>query len=108
MVGGGGEKRTLRLVARHADMCNLTVPDLDAVRHKIEVLHAHCATEGRDPADIRITHLSTADADSVDDHVGRYRQHAEAGVQTEIVNFPDLSTPEPLSRFAEVIASFRT
>ncbi|MQS34773.1 LLM class F420-dependent oxidoreductase [Streptomyces katsurahamanus] len=46
MIGGGGEKRTLRLVARYADACNLYPgPDL---AHKLDVLRGHCETEGRD------------------------------------------------------------
>ncbi len=44
---------------------------------------------------------------TVDDHIGRYRRFAEAGVQTVIVNFPDLTSSEPLTRFADVIATFR-
>jgi F420-dependent oxidoreductase-like protein len=106
LVGGSGERRTLRLVARHADACNV-FGDPATVRHKVEVLHGHCATEGRDPADITVSILSTADAPTVDDHVGRYRQFAEAGVHTAIVNFPDLTTTEPLAGFADVIAAFR-
>ncbi|MGH9229550.1 MAG: TIGR03560 family F420-dependent LLM class oxidoreductase [Acidimicrobiales bacterium] len=107
LVGGSGEKRTLRLVARHADMCNL-FGDADTVRHKLEVLHAHCAAEGRDPADITVTHLGTADASSVEDHVGRYRQLAEAGVQSAIVSFPDPPTPDTVAAFTDVIAAFRS
>jgi alkanesulfonate monooxygenase SsuD/methylene tetrahydromethanopterin reductase-like flavin-dependent oxidoreductase (luciferase family) len=107
LVGGSGEKRTLRLVARHADMCNL-FGDAGTVRHKLDVLHAHCAAEGRDPADITVTHLGTADAPSVEDHVGRYRQLAEAGVQAAIVSFPDPATPDAVSAFADVIAAFRS
>ena len=57
LVGGGGEKRTLRLVARYADACNL-FGDAATVRHKLEVLHRHCADVGRDPSEIRVTHLS--------------------------------------------------
>ncbi len=106
LVGGSGERKTLRLVARHADACNL-FGDPATVRHKVEVLRRHCAAEGRDPADITVSILSTADAPTVDDHIGRYRQFAEVGVQTVIVNFPDLSSAEPLPRFAEVIAAFR-
>jgi alkanesulfonate monooxygenase SsuD/methylene tetrahydromethanopterin reductase-like flavin-dependent oxidoreductase (luciferase family) len=105
LVGGSGEQVTLRLVARYADACNL-FGDPDTVRHKLEVLHAHCAKEGRDPAAITVTHLSTADAPSVEDHVGRYRQYAEAGVQQAIVNFPALAGPEPVAAFADVIAAF--
>jgi alkanesulfonate monooxygenase SsuD/methylene tetrahydromethanopterin reductase-like flavin-dependent oxidoreductase (luciferase family) len=49
LIGGSGERRTLRLVARHADACNL--PDVgdsgEFIRHKLAILAAHCATEGR-------------------------------------------------------------
>jgi F420-dependent oxidoreductase-like protein len=84
LVGGSGEQVTLRLVARHADACNL-FGDPDTVRHKVEVLRAHCTREGRDPAEITVTNLTTLGAPSVDDHLGRYRQYAEAGVQEAIV-----------------------
>jgi F420-dependent oxidoreductase-like protein len=107
LIGGSGEKRTLRLVARHADMCNLT-GDVETVRHKLGVLRGHCDAEGRDPAEIAVTHLGTADAPSVDDHIGRYRQLAEAGVHAAIVNLPEPPTPESLSAFAPVIAAFRS
>ena len=106
LVGGSGERRTLRLVARHADACNL-FGDPATVRRKVEVLHRHCETEGRDPADVAVTILSTADAPTVDDHVGRYRQFAEAGVQTAIVSFPALTDPGTLTRLGEVIEVFR-
>jgi F420-dependent oxidoreductase-like protein len=106
LVGGSGEKRTLRLVARHADMCNL-FGDADTVRHKVDVLHDHCIAEGRDPADITVTHLGTADAPTVEDHIGRYRQLAEVGVQEAIVSFPEPATPEAVSAFGDVITAFR-
>jgi F420-dependent oxidoreductase-like protein len=105
LVGGSGERVTLRLVARHADACNL-FGDPGTVRRKVEVLHAHCAREGRDPAEVRVTNLTTADAPSVDDHVGRYRQYAEAGVQTAIVNLPGVPTVEAVRAFGEVISRF--
>lgn len=54
MIGGSGEKKTLRIVARHADMWNaMGSPDLMA--HKIDVLREHCAAVGRDPAAIEFT-----------------------------------------------------
>jgi F420-dependent oxidoreductase-like protein len=103
LVGGSGERRTLRLVARHADACNL-FGDPDTVRHKLAVLRDHCAAEGRDPAAIEVTHLGRADeARSVEEHVGRYRELAEAGVQTAIVRLEDADS---VSRFAEVVAAF--
>jgi F420-dependent oxidoreductase-like protein len=118
MVGGSGEKRTLRLVARHADACNL-VGDADRVRHKLSVLRDHCATEQRDPAEIEVTHLAPArvvpaageregqGAATVEEHVGRYRELAEAGVQTAIVGLSDADGAESVRRFGEVVAAFR-
>jgi F420-dependent oxidoreductase-like protein len=118
MVGGSGERRTLRLVARHADACNL-VGDVDRVRRKLAVLREHCETEGRDPAAVQVTHLAPArviapgspregpGAGTAEEHVGRYRELAEAGVQTAIVGLGDAEGPDSASRFAEVIAAFR-
>jgi F420-dependent oxidoreductase-like protein len=129
MVGGSGEKRTLRLVARYADACNL-FGDPATVAHKIEVLHRHCADVGRDPAEITVTHLATALADpaaverlkpanatpesfavrvnagTIDDQIGHCRALADAGVQTAIVSLPDLDDARPVERFGEVIAAF--
>jgi F420-dependent oxidoreductase-like protein len=54
MVAGGGERRTLRIAARHADACNV-FGDADTVRHKFDVLDRHCREAGRDPAEIART-----------------------------------------------------
>jgi len=54
MVGGGGEKRTLRLVARHADMSHWFGPLAD-IKRKSEILNRYCEEEGRDPATITKT-----------------------------------------------------
>jgi F420-dependent oxidoreductase-like protein len=118
LVGGSGERRTLRLVARYADACNL-FGDPETVRHKIGVLHEHCAAEGRDPATVEVTHLASArvvasagardgeGAATVKEHVGRFRELAESGVQTAIIGLADANGAESVSRFAEVIAAFR-
>ncbi len=58
LVGGGGEKRTLQLVARYADMCNI-VGDPATVAHKVDVLRGHCKAIGRDPSEITVSRLST-------------------------------------------------
>ena len=118
LVGGSGERRTLRLVARHADACNL-FGDPANVRRKLAVLHEHCAAEGRDPAAIEVTHLQAArviaagaprefagDATAAE-HVGRCRELAEAGVQTVIVGLRDDEGAASVRRFADVIAAFR-
>ena len=136
LVGGSGERRTLRLVAQYADACNL-FGQADVVRHKVDVLRRHCADVGRDPAVVEVTQLSTVlvgtdatdldariealrpprtgaerfardvNAGTVGDHVGRFRELAEAGVQTAVVSLPDLADPAPLERFAGIIAAFR-
>jgi F420-dependent oxidoreductase-like protein len=62
MVAGGGEKRTLKLVARHADLSNL-IGDPTEVRRKFDILAEHCRTEGRDFAEIQrsvLMHVSVA------------------------------------------------
>jgi F420-dependent oxidoreductase-like protein len=121
VVGGSGERRTLRLVARHADACNL-FGDPAAVTRKIEVLRAHCADAGRDPSTITVTNLSSAailgaSADAagrdgavvatVDEQIGRYRAWAEAGVQEAVVALRLDGTPAQVEAFAPVVAAFR-
>jgi len=54
LIGGGGEKRTLRIVAQHADRWNGS-GSIPMMRHKIEVLHEHCAAIGRDPKTLALT-----------------------------------------------------
>lgn len=53
VIGGGGERRTLRIVAEHADVWNTLAGDLEGYRRKTDALAAHCADVGRDPAAIR-------------------------------------------------------
>ncbi|MEY2423988.1 MAG: hypothetical protein QOI95_4055 [Acidimicrobiaceae bacterium] len=104
MVGGGGERKTLKLVAQYADACNV-FGDAATVRHKVDVLHQHCATVDRDPAEITVTQLSVPDENaSVDDQIGRYRELADAGVQMAIVGLTQVSAIE---QFAPVIDAFR-
>ncbi|MDH2424510.1 LLM class F420-dependent oxidoreductase [Sphaerisporangium sp. TRM90804] len=93
MIGGGGEKKTLRLVAKYADACNLYPgPDLPA---KLDVLRAHCVDEGRDYDAIEKTVIFPFDVGpdgaGAADLVTHLRSLAEAGVQTAlgIVSGPD-------------------
>ncbi|MGH8990029.1 MAG: LLM class F420-dependent oxidoreductase [Acidimicrobiia bacterium] len=60
LIGGGGERKTLRLVARYADACNLFSTGADEVGHKLDVLRRHCESEGRDYGTIRKTMLAFA------------------------------------------------
>jgi F420-dependent oxidoreductase-like protein len=132
LVGGGGEKRTLALVARYADMANIS-GDAATVAHKVEVLRRHCAAEGRDPADVTVSRLATlvltsSDRETADTReflrqatgdeptgsnigtpeelVGQVEELAAAGVDYFIFNVPT-GTPETVRRLgAEVLASF--
>ena len=105
MAGGGGERKTLKLVAQYADACNV-FGDAATVRHKVDVLHQHCATVGRDPADVTVTQLSVPDESaSMDDQIGRYRELSDAGVQMAIVGLTQVSA---ITRFAPVIEAFQS
>jgi alkanesulfonate monooxygenase SsuD/methylene tetrahydromethanopterin reductase-like flavin-dependent oxidoreductase (luciferase family) len=84
LIGGTGERRTLRLVAEHADACNLfDLPDDGAtVRHKLDVLARHCESVGRSREEIQTT-LSTrlAPAETTADLVARCERVAGWGVE---------------------------
>jgi F420-dependent oxidoreductase-like protein len=54
-IGGGGEQKTLRTVARYADMWNVANVDPETAAHKVEVLRGHCEAIGRDPAEIELS-----------------------------------------------------
>jgi F420-dependent oxidoreductase-like protein len=118
LVGGSGPRRTLRLVARYADACNLQ-GEPDAVRAALAVLYRHCADVGRDPAEIEVTHLSTIRisderpapqrgrvpvvAGSVEDHALRVEALRRAGVAHVVVALDDVWQPGALERYGELI-----
>ena len=81
IVGGGGERRTLRIAARLGDGCNLP-SELGALERKIDILHRYCAEVGRDRADVKITVLDVAvvgdDRDQVWQRVERLRGRTAA------------------------------
>ncbi|MDF1602500.1 LLM class F420-dependent oxidoreductase [Nocardioides sp. YIM 152315] len=58
LIGGSGERKTLRLVAQYADACNIFRDDVDGTRHKLDVLRRHCDDVGRDYESIDKTMLS--------------------------------------------------
>jgi len=83
MIGGSGERKTLRLVAQYADACNI-FGGPDEVAQKLDVLRRHCADVGRDPNEIEVTAMYRdlpPDA-SVDDVVAGAEQLAKIGVST--------------------------
>ena len=104
MIGGGGEKKTLRLVARYADSCNVFGASIPDVAHKFDVLREHCAAEGRDYDSIEKTVLyvrpGLADVEAFLADVAGY---AELGV-AEIELMPDRHPVEFAQQVAEKIA----
>jgi alkanesulfonate monooxygenase SsuD/methylene tetrahydromethanopterin reductase-like flavin-dependent oxidoreductase (luciferase family) len=77
MIGGSGEKKTLRTVAKYADMWNAMGP-VDVMRHKIEVLRGHCEAVGRDPSKIEFTlGIKATIRDSVEEADRVMREHLE-------------------------------
>ncbi|MCC6388800.1 MAG: TIGR03560 family F420-dependent LLM class oxidoreductase [Dehalococcoidia bacterium] len=85
LIGGGGEKRTLRLVARYADEWNSVNVDLETYRRKQEVLERHCEAEGRDPATIRRSMMvfAVVGPDEASLHAGARRIMSMRGVPAD-------------------------
>jgi len=98
LIGGGGERKTLRLVARYADACNLFPGP--QVAHKLDVLKRHCEAEGRDYAAIEKTCLFTFDVGEkgagVGKLIGRLRWLASMGIETVMGSVPGVERLEPL------------
>jgi alkanesulfonate monooxygenase SsuD/methylene tetrahydromethanopterin reductase-like flavin-dependent oxidoreductase (luciferase family)/predicted kinase len=134
IVGGGGEKRTLRIAAMLGDGCNLP-SETDTLDRKLAALRRHCLDIERDPAEVAVTVLDVPvigrdrehagaiverlrgrtsasafaqrhHAGTAADHVGRYRLLAERGVTTVFVSLPDLESPDDVLRLAPVAAAF--
>ncbi len=128
LVGGGGERRTLQLVARYADMCNLT-GDAGTIAHKVDVLRGHCKAIGREPSEVTVSRLSTlvltgsdeetvatkdflrqatgeeptgSDVGTPDQLVSRVEDLAAVGVEYFVFNVPT-GTPETVRRVGEVL-----
>src|SRR3954451_9223779 len=83
LIGGSGERKTLRLVAKYADACNI-FGGVDDVAHKIDVLRRHCDDLGRDPNEIEVTAMfgELAPGATVDDVLQRAELFAKIGVST--------------------------
>ncbi|MEY2419355.1 MAG: hypothetical protein QOG90_2035 [Actinomycetota bacterium] len=90
LIGGGGEKKTLKFVARYADACNLFAFDVAETARKIDVLNAHCEAEGRDPASVKKTALYVGDpfGDKFFDHMEQY-----AALGVSLVDFAPTGDP---------------
>jgi F420-dependent oxidoreductase-like protein len=102
LVGGGGERRTLRTVARHADVANFS-GDPDTLRHKLSVLRAHCEQAGRDPADITTT-AALIPPEAAGDLRERVSGCLEAGVDGVILLAKDCPGPDTAAAWGQALA----
>ncbi|GHJ07370.1 LLM class F420-dependent oxidoreductase [Micromonospora humidisoli] len=100
MIGGGGEKKTLLLVARYADACNLFGSSPAEVAHKLDVLRGHCAAEGRDYDTIdKTVVVMRPPLDDPDAFLAEVAEYAALGV-TEVQVTPDRHPVEFTQRVA--------
>ncbi|MDR7253102.1 alkanesulfonate monooxygenase SsuD/methylene tetrahydromethanopterin reductase-like flavin-dependent oxidoreductase (luciferase family)/predicted kinase [Nocardioides sp. BE266] len=133
VVGGSGERRTLRIAAQHGDACNLRTTDEDELRRLVGVLHAHCDDVGRDRDEVEVTVLdlpvvgrdrddvwarverhrgrtpaasyaARTHAATVAGHRDRWARLAGLGVRTVFLATPDLDRPEDVLDLAGLTA----
>jgi F420-dependent oxidoreductase-like protein len=115
LIGGSGEKKTLRLVARYGDMCNLfDLPStgyVDDLRRKLDVLRAHCDAEARDYDEIEKTIATNVDLDDGPDTLPRFVDHlaqlAELGLDHALVGPRRPWTEGSLEAVRTVLADVR-
>jgi F420-dependent oxidoreductase-like protein len=108
MVGGMGEKKTLRLVAQYADACNLfAYGGAGTIRHKLEVLRRHCEDVGRDYEEIERTALGSVNLGpegmSPDDVIEMCADLGQAGIEHLIINMPNVHEISPLETIGQKV-----
>ncbi|HLI87351.1 MAG TPA: LLM class F420-dependent oxidoreductase [Ktedonobacteraceae bacterium] len=104
VIGGGGEKLTLRMVARYANIWNCNTSTAEEFRHKSEVLDQHCAAIGRDPASIERSIQWRVQPDDLETTRTALRSFIDAGANHLILN---LVAPYPegiVTRLAREVA----
>jgi F420-dependent oxidoreductase-like protein len=112
LIGGTGEKKTLLMVAKYADACNIFDLGAEGISHKLEVLASHCEEVGRDYAEIEKTLLGTVSlsadghgqTETVKEAAERFERFAELGIDHVIVNCPTVAEPGAFDHFAELAA----
>lgn len=110
VIGGTGEKRTLRAVARYAQQWDASnVASTDEFAHKLDVLHAHCADIGRDPKEISVSGSLWFDPahDAVGDIAEQAATLAERDIDLAIIYLAPPVTPAVLAPLAEALAPLR-
>ncbi|CAN5366099.1 LLM class F420-dependent oxidoreductase [soil metagenome] len=112
LIGGTGEKKTLRMVAQYADACNIFEQSPEFIEAKLAVLAGHCERLGRDHAAIEKTSLGSlalsadgrAGTQSVAEAVDRLGRLAAAGIDQALFNMPDVSDESVFDLVAELVA----
>jgi F420-dependent oxidoreductase-like protein len=104
LIGGGGEQKTLRLVARYADACNIFGGPVQ-LGHKFAVLKQRCEEEGRPFAEIERTNLQTVDLgrETPAEVIDRFGELARAGVQHVIFNLANVAEIANLERLGSEV-----
>ena len=110
LIGGTGERKTLRFVARYADACNIFEMPLPAIEAKLAVLQQHCADQGRDYAEIEKTTLGTLrlsatgtdNALTLDQAQDRFAALAGIGIDQALFSLPDVADPRVFELVAEL------
>ncbi|MQA80874.1 MAG: LLM class flavin-dependent oxidoreductase [Streptosporangiales bacterium] len=104
MIGGGGERKTLRMVAQYADACNLfETRDPAGLEHKLSVLKRHCDDVGRPYEEITRTTFGMIGPYDVGPAVERFGRLSEQGVDLALVDLPDPRDDEAYAFLAEVV-----
>ncbi len=103
LIGGAGERKTLRLVAKYADACNIF--DSPELAHKLDVLREHCSREGRDYAEIEKTAQLRFDigenGERVDETIAHLRELADLGIEVAHGTVIGAGSLRPLELMAE-------
>ena len=103
VIGGGGERLTLRVAARHADVWNFAGGPAEEFARKAGILHEHCAAVGRDPAAIRLSVQLPVDYDDLAATAQEAQRYVDAGATHLVLN---LRAPYPagiVGRLAEEV-----
>lgn len=111
LVGGSGEQKTLRLVARYADACNVSGADFTALKHKLDILRGHCDAEKRDydtiekTANLRVqlTSHGRDDTYTPESALDLFRQYAALGYSQVNCMVTDMHEPGSLELWAEKV-----
>jgi F420-dependent oxidoreductase-like protein len=107
LIGGSGEKKTLKLVARYADSCNIFASDIPEAARKLGVLREHCANEGRDYDEIEKTAQTRFDlgrnGENINKTIEQLHALAEAGFSVAHGSMVNVSIPGQLDLLAEQV-----